>query len=42
MPPEAFKLLERMRRSKEGWTRKDLDASMKGLVLEFGMAQATM
>lgn len=32
MPPEAIKLLERMRRSKEGWTRQDLDM----LYLGFG------
>lgn len=30
MPPEAIKLLERMRRSKEGWTRKDLDTLYEG------------
>lgn len=30
MPPEASKLLERMRRSKDGWTRKDLDALYEG------------
>ena len=30
MPPEASKLLERMRRSKEGWTRKDLDTLYLG------------
>ncbi len=30
MPPEALKLLERMRRSKAGWKRKDLDTLYKG------------
>lgn len=30
MPPEAEKLLERMRRSKSGWKRTDLDKLYEG------------
>jgi hypothetical protein len=34
MPPEALKLLERMRRSKGGWTREDLDTLYRGFGFE--------
>lgn len=30
MPSEASKLLERMRQSKEGWTRKELNSLYEG------------
>jgi len=30
MPPRAEKLLERMRRSKTGWKRKDIEAIYEG------------